>query len=149
MSWKLQAAEVAGMLNAFSRTRAFIEQGHPTERILAWLDEAVAQTLQALPAPNSGPETSAMAARNMRMTKDSLRHKALAVYAKAGPSTDEEVGEAIGHPRIWPRCSELRSMGLIAPTGETRIVERTQQEADCCDLTPAGRNALAAMGVEA
>lgn len=139
MTWKLEAAERAGALRAY---RDVLEQkGRAAGITDQWLRERMRTEAESLRAPNSGPATSVAAARSLKLTKDSLRWRALAAYEDAD-RTDEEVGDIVNHPRIWPRCSELRAMGLIQPTGETRFVPRTGQQAAVCCLTDAGRAAL-------
>jgi hypothetical protein len=67
------------------------------------LDAMVREAVGSLRAPDSGPATSAAAARNLALTKGSLRYRALAAYER-GDCTDEDVGE-----RIEPVLSRLRS----------------------------------------
>ena len=57
--------------------------------------------------------------------------------------TDEEAGRraGIGDYNERRRCSDLRRMGLIAPTAATRPT-RTGSEAMVCTITDAGSRAL-------
>jgi hypothetical protein len=109
-----------------------------------FIAERVSQHLSGLLVPNSGPATSRKAAQDSIVIRSakSLRFRALAVYA-SGPATDEEVGDELGHPRIWPRCSELRSVGMIEPNGDTRLVKRTGQFAEVCRITDLGLRTFA------
>jgi len=52
-----------------------------------------------------------------------LRAKVLAFFEGGGEATADEVAEAMQQPyrAIQPRLSELRTKGLIEPTGERRI----------------------------
>lgn len=148
MSWRQHAAHLRGKIDGLERAASI------TNDILAgtvWagsvrqkLKEAMAEVTAELAVPSSGSDTSAKAARNLQPRADSLRWKALEAYANApGGLTDEEVGEKIGHPRIWPRCSELRTVGLITETDETRMCKRTGQETRVCEITDSG---LAVLG---
>lgn len=69
----------------------------------------------------SDPETSQLAAvgtTKVRMRRSSLRHLLLRVYAKHPHGLiDEVAGNVVGRDGAWKRCSELRNMGLIQPTG--------------------------------
>lgn len=130
------------------------------ERLVRWIQDRTLEEMGTLPPPNSGPATSRKAAAALSMRAGSLRVRALQVYGQMrrsmmlgdipmelqGAITDEEVGDALGHTRIWPRCSELRAMGLIEPTGEQRVVERTGQAAECCRITAAGLEVLRNLG---
>jgi hypothetical protein len=75
----------------------------------------------------SDPPTSreAAASRDNRMRWGSQRHVLLCAYAAHGSMTDEqaakEAGLLPGRACFWKRCGELRDLGLIAETGETRI----------------------------
>jgi hypothetical protein len=63
-----------------------------------------------------------------------------------GAMTDEEAGLASGlalKPKCcyWKRCSELRAMGLIIPTGETRL-SSAGSAMQVCEITQEGKEAL-------
>jgi hypothetical protein len=111
------------------------------DEVVSRLDAEMDRLVAAAPVPDSGPETSKAAARSMQVLAGSLRFQVLQLYLQQD-LTDEEAGDAISHPRIWPRCSELRSLGFIEPTGATRVVGRTGRQADVCQITDAGRSVL-------
>ncbi len=147
MRWREEAIRRRGKLEAFAdvakfatEQRGFILPQQLRDEMQRRMDETAAD----LPVPDSGPETSKAAAEAMTVGVGSLRHKALRCFLEAS-LTDEEVGERIGHPRIWPRCSELRTMGLIQPTGETRVCRRTAQPCEVCAITEAGLILLASL----
>ena len=99
------------------------------------------------PARHSDPETSHAAAK-MPFRRNSQRHVLLAAYwgARSG-LTDEEAAVAAeiykGCP--WKRCSELREMGMIAPTGRTRASSMGAEQRVCA-ITAKGLETLSAMG---
>jgi hypothetical protein len=68
----------------------------------------------------SDPATSRAAARSLD-TRTILGQLCKA-YADAGAVglTDEEAGKRIDKPNAWKRCSDLRRIGYIVATGETR-----------------------------
>jgi hypothetical protein len=100
------------------------------------------------PARHTDPETSHMAAK-MPFRRNSQRHQLLTEYEKLPPSlglTDEEAAEEAGIFRgcPWKRCSELREMGLILPTGEHRV-STMGAEQRVCRITEKGLAILKAM----
>jgi hypothetical protein len=68
----------------------------------------------------SDPATSRAAAR--RLDTRTILGQLCFAYANAGAVglTDEEAGTRIGKPGAWKRCSDLRRLGYIVATGETR-----------------------------
>lgn len=66
------------------------------------------------------PPTSADAARSI--SPDALCQRLLTEYQLAGPAglTDEQAAFRANIEGGWKRCSDLRRMGLIEPTGERR-----------------------------
>lgn len=157
MGHRERAADRAGALRILGMLGDQVETlTLAPERLVRWIQDRTLEEMGTLPPPNSGPATSRKAAAALSMRAGSLRVRALQVYGQVwrdismerlGAITDEEVGEALGHPRIWPRCSELRAMGLIEPTGIERVVERTGQVAECCRITEAGIEVLRNLGV--
>ena len=77
------------------------------------------------------------------------RHLLLSVYNSGSGMTDEEVGKASGlyakRACYHKRCSELRDLGVICDTGETRTSEHGNKVMVCV-ITPAGISALAQQG---
>jgi len=71
-------------------------------------------------ARTSDPETSRKAAASL----DTRNHLGVlsAAYEAAGEHglTDEEAATATGLAAAWKRCSDLRRLGHIVPTGGTR-----------------------------
>ena len=80
------------------------------------------------------PETSHQAARKPR---ENQRTKVLRAYLN-GPLTDEEAAIWSGVRGGWRRCSELRKLGLIVPTGTTRD-SSMGSAMQVCSITEAGR----------
>jgi hypothetical protein len=149
MSWRLEAARRAGRLEAFREVQEVaaavgVMQTLPGVALRRELERLTTETVAQLSVPDSGPATSQEAARELKVRAGSLRARVLRQYA-VGDWTDEEVGNRIGHPRIWPRCSELRSMGCIRGTSETRECPRTGASVEVCSLTPEGRTVLDSM----
>lgn len=78
---------------------------------------------------HTDPPTSqeAAASRDNRLRWGSQRHKLLAAFADAPDMTDEEAGKVTGlyssRACYWKRCGELRDLGLIEDTGQTRTSE--------------------------
>lgn len=141
MSWKQEAANVRGMITGLSAARAIVIEriSHlpQCEGVVREISNMLAAAERSMPVPDSGPSTSKRAAKSMTCKAGSLRHKVLEQFANA-KLTDEEVGDRIGHPRIWPRCSELRSMGLIEETDQTRLCRRTGMHVRVCQITEQG-----------
>lgn len=150
MSWRDESQAARGRISALTELQAWMQAARPvfTGEVAARIRHMLQQAEEALRVPDSGPATSKSAAKAMTVGVGTLRHKALLAY-EAGGRTDEEVGESIGHPRIWPRCSELRAMGLIQETGDVRLCRRTGQDVAVCELTDAGRALLSAIGAVA
>lgn len=147
--WRDEAIRQGGRLDALRELESWVHwfgvrSGSLLDEIRRMQSDAVA----ALRAPDSGPETSKKAARELTVRVGTLRHRALRCY-DGRDLTDEECGIVAEYPRMWPRCSELRTMGLIEPTGELRVCERTGMACDVNRITDAGRSALRAMEVVA
>jgi hypothetical protein len=91
------------------------------------------------------PITSVLGAGDVKPRKRSQAMLLLAEYLHGG-MTDEEAGMASGlalKPKCcyWKRCSELRAMGLIIPTGETRL-SSAGSAMQVCEITQEGKEAL-------
>lgn len=93
------------------------------------------------------PITSVMADANVQTRAGSQKWTLLVFYTQAGEQglTDEEAGIRSGlkdkGANYWRRCSDLRALGLIEPTGEKRI--STMRELRMvCRITAAGRAVL-------
>jgi len=71
-------------------------------------------------ARTNDPETSRKAAQSLDAA--TMRDQLAQAFRLAGwhGMTDEEAGAATGIPGGWKRCSDLRRLGLIEPTGSTR-----------------------------
>lgn len=144
-TWKAEAAYMHGQIDALQQfVRHLLENLVMTpwqrERIQMAANERCEDIMRRLPAPDSGSSTSKKAARASSITAGSLRARVLTAHLSSSEGmTDEEVGNAIGHARIWPRCSELRSLGLLRATEATRKCGRTGQETRVYQLTDSGR----------
>lgn len=94
------------------------------------------------PARSTDPATSHAAARQP-FRRGTQRHTLLKEYRDADNLTDEEAAIAADIPRgcPWKRCSELRDLGLIVPTGSVR---RSGLGSDqrVCRITDAGMTVL-------
>ncbi len=83
------------------------------------------------------PRTSADAAKSASIRSGSQRAIILKVYAdQPFGLTDEEAGDISGLSEkrkccYWKRCSELRQMGLITPTGQLRISSANENQMVC------------------
>jgi hypothetical protein len=91
------------------------------------------------------PITSVLGAGEVKPRRRSQAMLLLAEYLHGG-MTDEEAGMASGlalKPKCcyWKRCSELRAMGLIIPTGETRL-SSAGSAMQVCEITEEGEKAL-------
>lgn len=88
-----------------------------------------------------------MAAANVTRRARSQKTLLLVHYAKAGERglTDEEAGIESGlhekRANYWRRCSDLRALGLIQPTGGYRL-SRFNERRMVCVITPEGLKAL-------
>lgn len=103
-------------------------------------------------ARRSDPDTSKAAGKNAIciIRWGSQRHTLLKAYADIGPSTDEQVGLRSGIRRVADtrRCSELRSAGLIEPTGETHPTSTGAMAMKCRITTEGLRTLMATRKVE-
>jgi hypothetical protein len=94
---------------------------------------------------SADPITSVLGAGEVKPRRRSQAMLLLAEYLQGG-MTDEEAGMASGlalKPKCcyWKRCSELRAMGLIIPTGETRL-SSAGSAMQVCEITEEGEKAL-------
>jgi hypothetical protein len=94
---------------------------------------------------SADPITSVLGGGNVKPRRTSQAMLLLAEYLHGG-MTDEEAGMASGlalKPKCcyWKRCSELRAMGLIIPTGETRL-SSAGSAMQVCEITQEGEKAL-------
>ena len=95
---------------------------------------------------NNDPKTSKRAAEKAVIKSGSQRFRLLVWYnERAMGLTAEEAGELSGLAQknacYWKRCSELRRMGFIEDTGQTRMAKTGNQQI-VCQITEAGRLAL-------
>lgn len=84
-----------------------------------------------LAARNTDPETSRAAAASIdRRGLCAILERA---YREAGASglTDSEAAERVGIDGAWKRCSDLRRLGIIVPTGATRTAPSGRQQQVC------------------
>jgi hypothetical protein len=98
------------------------------------------------PYRNSDPKTSRQAAENTVIKRGSQRFRLLVWYnERLMGLTSEEAGELSGLAQkgagYWKRISELRNMGYIQDTGQTRMAKTGNQQI-VCQITRAGRLAL-------
>jgi hypothetical protein len=97
-------------------------------------------------ARSTDPDTSHQAAK-LPFRRNSQRHELLASYLLASwhgqGLTDEEAAISAGIDKgcPWKRCSELRDMGFIVPTGETRVSTGGANQRVCV-ITTQGREAM-------
>jgi hypothetical protein len=144
-TWKAEAAYMHGQIDALQQfAQCLLDElvlsTWQRQRIPALASERCAEIMHRLRVPSSGSSTSKKAARASSITAGSLRARVLTAHLSSSEGmTDEEVGNAIGHARIWPRCSELRSLGLLRATEATRKCDRTGQETRVYQLTDSGR----------
>lgn len=80
-------------------------------------------------ARSNDPDTSKQAACENKLYRNELMRSLLMAFLAAGQTgfTDEEAGERVVgllNRSWWKRCSDLRAVGFIEPTGEKR---RTSQ----------------------
>ncbi len=87
--------------------------------------------------------TSQDAAQSIMQSASHLRHVAMQTLARLGDATPLEAVAAAGVTResLQPRFSELRTMGLVEPTG-TRRRNPSGKYAAVLRLTEKGRKAL-------
>jgi hypothetical protein len=88
-------------------------------------------------ARTTDPETSHKADRANAPRRASQATRILRAYLD-GPQTDEQASEIAGVPNGWKRCSDLRRLGYIIPTGETAVTSYGV-EANVCRITDLGR----------
>ena len=95
-------------------------------------------------ARRSDPATSHKAAScpGSIMKWASNKHLLLLAFAKRSMTDEQaEVRSGVRIAGYWKRCSELRSLGLIEPTGKTEAA-RTGKEVMVSRITPRGREVL-------
>jgi hypothetical protein len=97
--------------------------------------DAVASRLPA--ARTTDPETSHKAADRNAPRRTSQAMRILSAYLE-GPQTDEQASTIAKIPGGWKRCSDLRRLGYIEPTGETAVTSYGS-EANVCRITALGR----------
>jgi hypothetical protein len=95
---------------------------------------------------NSDPTTSKKAGKSVAQRSPSQREILLKAYSGGVGYTDEEAGVVTGlihKPRCcyWKRCSELRAMGYIVPTGDYAKSTAGELQMICC-ITAAGERHL-------
>lgn len=95
---------------------------------------------------SADPMTSVQGARDVKPRRTSQAMLLLAEYAHRDGLTDEEAGLFSGlaqRPKCcyWKRCSELRALGFIIPTGETRL-SSAGSPMQVCEITEVGERAL-------
>lgn len=88
------------------------------------------------------PETSRKGAKDVLFRRNSQLAKLLDTYWRHASLTNYEAGQISGLATkpgccYWKRCSELLHMGLIAPTGETRLMPTGSEQA-VHKITPQG-----------
>ncbi len=96
----------------------------------------------------SDPDTSRQGAKDVKPRRNSQTDLLLRMYAsyKITGLTDEEAGVWTGladMPKCcyWKRCSELRALGLIRDTGDTRL-SSAGSAMMVCRITQTGIEAL-------
>lgn len=93
---------------------------------------------------DADPVTSVMAAASVTTRAGSQKSVLLVHYAKAGGQglTDEEAGIGTGlhakRANYWRRCSDLRRLGLIQPTGGWRLSTMGERRMVCV-ITESGQ----------
>ena len=88
-------------------------------------------------ARTSDPETSQAASKLNKGARETQRHKLLMTYWRLGAMTDEEASDLAHIKHGWKRCSELRNMGYIKPTGKTKKT-KSGGTARICRITNEG-----------
>jgi hypothetical protein len=73
-----------------------------------------------------GHATSRAGAASVAFRAGTQKAKLIAAYEQVQPRglTDEQAAQLAGVPPMscwWKRCNELRELGAIVPTGETRV----------------------------
>lgn len=95
-------------------------------------------------ARSDDPETSHAAARTLSGKAGTMRRTLLEAFDRRGPMTPEEVSLVAGYGAAdgaWKRVSDLKTNGLIEPTGETRPGSQGREQAVLA-ITTLGRSAL-------
>lgn len=99
-------------------------------------------------ARKTDPDTSHMAAGINRCRRNELMRELLYAFVSGGNSgfTDEQAYHRMAHVdggdrSWWKRCSDLRQLGFILPTGEKRKTV-TGAYARVCSITKDGRAAV-------
>jgi hypothetical protein len=139
--------------NAFWR----LDSGHHQnllDEAITRMQEAEAQIQhmsQSMIEPTGSPRnrmrredhsTSAAGARAVTFRAASQKAKLLAVYGRFAVTDEEAAARCdLMHATYWMRCSELRTLGLIEETGETRK-GTAGTERMVCRITERGRTVL-------
>lgn len=97
--------------------------------------DAVTSRLPA--ARTTDPETSHQAAKQNAPRRATHAMRILRAYLE-GPQTDEQAAIWAQIPGGWKRCSDLRRLGYIVPTGETALTSYGAS-ANICRITDLGR----------
>lgn len=92
---------------------------------------------------STDPQGSANGAKHIRPRAGSQAMRILGVYLAhtVYGLTDEEAAQLAVVHHGWKRCADLRRLGFIEPTGDTRPTVAGVQ-AMVCRITPAGLEAL-------
>lgn len=88
------------------------------------------------------PDTSAAAARDVKVRAGTQMARLLAAYATRDALTDHEAALAadLAHTGYWKRCADLRDAGLIEDTGD-RVMGHQGSHVMTCRITDKGRGA--------
>lgn len=119
---------------------------HPSTGLGKYLEKINEDALIIPLFRNNDPVTSKKAGKSVARRAPSQQVILLRAYRGGRGLTDEEAGIMTGlahKPRCcyWKRCSELRAMGYIIPTGET--AKSTAGESQrICKMTPKGEEYL-------
>lgn len=96
-------------------------------------------------ARKTDPKTSHQAAKRNSPKRATLTMQLLTAYEDGSAYTDEEAVRIAGmttHPCPWRRATDLRKLGYLEVTGDTKRTSNGMQ-AQTCRITDAGRHALA------
>lgn len=102
---------------------------------------------------DTDPLTSRLGAADVRLRQGTQAAQLLAVYGHPSASdglTDDEAGThaQLLHTGYWKRCSDLRNLGLIEQTGDTRP-GRAGNPQMVCRITNLGLTELGKLRMEA
>lgn len=103
---------------------------------------AIAVQIDRLPhTRREDPSTSRQADEQSRPRRASQAMRILEAYATHGALIDESAVIHAGVTGGWKRCSDLRRLGYIAPTG-AELPTSMGAAAQVCAITQEGRRAL-------